>query len=291
MATLRMTFVALAVVALSAHVSACTSSVSVNIGVSEAAQCAYVFSLDELDDCTCPSLEEAMRRWLAQRPTPVAQDLVAHYAFEEDLSDSTVNRRNGSADGQITYADGQCGKAAVFNGSSKVEVGAFSNFIWGSQFSVSVWFKRTGSRDTYQGIVNTGYHTTGSWEIRMGRENSGQMIGGGVVTANNAPTWNYAYLTASFGEWHHAVMTYNGSQLLFYLDNQLQSGDHDCCHGDIISKNTPLTIGQAGVGMSHEYFVGLIDEVKIFSKALSASEVDKMFTDPCFIGDVSPCHN
>ncbi|XP_022086785.1 uncharacterized protein LOC110977193 [Acanthaster planci] len=288
MATFRMVYVALAVVALSALVSASTSSVSVNIGVSEAAQCAYVFSLDELDDCTCPSLEEAMRRWLAQRQTPVvSKDLVAHYAFEDDLSDSTANRRNGSANRRVNYAVGKCGKAAVFDGSTKVDVDAFRSYPWGSQFSVSVWFKRTGSKDTYQGIVTTGYHTTGSWEIRM---KGNQNLGGGVVTANNAPTWNYADLTASIGEWHHAVMTYNGSQLLFYLDNQLQSGDDDCCRGDIISKKTPLTIGQAGVGWRGEFFVGLIDEVKIFSKALSASEVDKMFNDPCFIGDVSPCH-
>ncbi|XP_038071314.1 uncharacterized protein LOC119740168 [Patiria miniata] len=281
MAVFRVIFLVVlaVVVAPSAHVFACTSSVSVNIGVSEAAQCAYVFSLDQSQTCgACPTLQEAMRQWLA-----LQGGLIAHYKFDENLLDSTANERHGSQVDveQVTYADGQCGKAAVFNGASKVVVDAFRNHPWGSQFSVSVWFKRTENRNTYQGIVNTGYHSIGSWEIRMGRELSGEMLGGGVVTLDSTATWNYANLRASLGDWHHVVMTYDGSQLLFYMDNQLQSGDNTCCHGNIISKDTPLTIGQAGVGTAIEFFVGLIDEVKIFNKALSRCEVDKLFNTPC----------
>ena len=42
----------------------------------------------------------------------------------------------------------------------------------------------------------------------MGRENNGQMLGGGVVTGDSPVTWDYENLIASTNDWHHVVMTY-----------------------------------------------------------------------------------
>ena len=43
--------------------------------------------------------------------------------------------------------------------------------------------------------------------------------------------------------------------------------------GPLLVRNTPVVIGQAGPGKSNEYFEGLIDEVKIYTKALSQQEI------------------
>ena len=166
--------------------------------------------------------------------------------------------------------------AAFFNGASKLHVSSLNGYQWGSNFSVSLWFKRTGQQGNYQGIINNGYGNYGSWEIRMGRENSGQMIGGGVVTSNSGKTWDYQ-TTASFNHWHHVVMTYDGTTLSFYVDNKAQKGNSKCCQGHIISKANDVVIGQAGHGMPREYFYGYIDEVKLFKKALTADEVTQLY--------------
>ncbi|WP_395239501.1 LamG-like jellyroll fold domain-containing protein, partial [Salmonella sp. s54412] len=100
-----------------------------------------------------------------------------------------------------------------------MRVARLNGFSWGSEFSVSLWFKRTGVRSTYQGLINNGYGNYGSWEIRMGREQTGQMIGGGVLTTGSPTLWDYVGIKATFNHWHHVVMTYNGTQLDFYLDN------------------------------------------------------------------------
>ena len=75
----------------------------------------------------------------------------------------------------------------------------------------------------YLSIIGNGYYTTGSWEIRMGRENGGTNIGGGVVTASSPATWDYTQLSASVGTWHNVVMTYNGRFLNFFIDGVQQS--------------------------------------------------------------------
>ena len=161
-------------------------------------------------------------------------------------------------------------------------VQAFENFAWGTEFSVSVWFKRTGQFGNYQGVVNNGYYTTGSWEVRMGRENSGQMLGGGIRTTSTATTWDYVNLVGAQNTWNHVAMTYDGSALRYYLNGvQQQPSNANCCSGPILALNTPVTIGQAGTGMSNEYFYGLIDEVKIYARVLSATEVQNMANYPC----------
>jgi len=209
----------------------------------------------------------------------LADDVIAWYTFDGNANDQSGNGHHGNPIGSVTFAEngGISGKAASFNGFSKINVESLRNFHWGSSFSVSVWFKRTGQYGNYQGVVSNGYYTSGSWEIRMEREFGGQMLGGGVVTSNDRATWNYVNLVAANQVWHHVVMTYDGESLKYYLDNVQQEGDDDCCHGDMLIKNTPLTIGQAGAGKSNEYFYGLIDEVVIFSKVLSDDDVSTIF--------------
>lgn len=180
--------------------------------------------------------------------------------------------------GTVTLAanSGVNNGAAFFNGQSKLRVASLNGYVWGSQFSVSVWFKRTGQRGNYQGIINNGYYSSGSWEIRMGRESSGQMLGGGVLTPNSGGAWDYR-TTASFNHWHHVVMTYDGATLNYYLDTVQQKGKSKCCRANILTKQTDVVIGQAGHGMSREFFYGYIDEVKLFKKALTADEVKDLY--------------
>ncbi|XP_030854277.1 uncharacterized protein LOC115929463 [Strongylocentrotus purpuratus] len=64
--------------------------------------------------------------------------LLAYYPFEGDGTDSSGNNRDGTTTGDVSYAAGQCGQAASFNGASKMSVQSFANFAWGTS-SVSVY--------------------------------------------------------------------------------------------------------------------------------------------------------
>jgi len=204
-------------------------------------------------------------------------NVIAHYNFDENVLDSSGNGHHGKEAAGVTYVEGISGLAASFQGKQKINVDSFRNFDWGSTFSVSVWFKRTGEWSNYQGIVSNGFYTTGSWELRMGREMSGQNLGGGVNTADSPETWNYVDIQATPNQWHHVVMTYDGEILNYYLDNVRQEGDQTCCHGDILINDTPLTIGQAGVGSYKDWFYGFIDELTIFNKVLSGDDIGTIY--------------
>ena len=203
---------------------------------------------------------------------------LAYYSFNKTYNlgfDDSGNGRNGHNENGFA-GDGINKSAACFNGNGKIVIDAFRKYSWGSRFSVSIWFKRTGQLQNYQGIINNGYHTNGSWEIRMGRENEGTLLGGGIITYNSLKTWDYFGLQASTDKWHHVVLTYDGRNFLYYLDTQEKIGKSKIT-GDIFIKNTPVTIGQAGVGIEKEYFYGCIDEAAIYNRTLSKSEVIQLF--------------
>jgi len=200
--------------------------------------------------------------------------LQAHYPLKSNANDAGPRGLHGKWQGSTKYSGG----AAFFNGKSKIVVDGLRSQYWGDQFSVGVWFKRTGQTGNYQGIVNNGYYGHGSFEIRMGRENGGQMVGGGVLTSSHKKAWDHVGLKAPLNKWNHVVMTYNGKELNFYL-NKVTKKATTKDKGILLNKNNPLVIGQAGHGSGGEYFYGYIKDVKIWSRALSAADVAAEFAN------------
>ena len=82
------------------------------------------------------------------------------------------------------------------------------------------------------------------------------------------------------GVWHHYVVTYDGSTLAsgvtLYEDGVLISGtvERDNLSGTTVNGSS-FIIGSTG---SAEYFAGSLDEISIYNKTLSASEVSAMYS-------------
>ena len=66
-------------------------------------------------------------------------------------------------------------------------------------------------------------------------------------------------------------MVYDGSTLHFYLDGVQYSSRADT--GDMVVRPNDLVIGKAGEGQEHEWFIGMIDDVQLWSRVLSTGEV------------------
>jgi hypothetical protein len=149
-----------------------------------------------------------------------SRSLLAYYSFDSfDGKDSSGNHRDGTAVGKVTYSThGVSGSCAQFDGKSKIEISAFRNWAWGDKFAVSVWFMRDPSaRGNYMGIVNNGYYKHGSFEIRMGREMGGTMLGGGVITQGHDEAWDVSGIGAKVNVWHHAALVCKGQSTFVLL--------------------------------------------------------------------------
>ena len=72
-------------------------------------------------------------------------------------------------------------------------------------------------------------------------------------------------------QWHHCVMTYDGTNVLLYVDGQLQGSGITPMAVDSWS---PITIGSGRwQGTATRSYTGLIDEVAVYTNVLSASHI------------------
>lgn len=224
---------------------------------------------DVANECSCT----VVRPPPPPPPSRALHGLELALTFDDGTaSDSSGLGRDGVWEGTEDYGDGRRGaQAARFDGSSRIVFSQFIEFKWGNQLSVSCFFKRLSSSG-YQGIVNNGYYSSGSFEIRMGDEGGGTMLGGGVLTAAHPEAWDHVGLTAAIADWHHVALVYSGSRVDFWLDGTPEP-QAVADTGTLMTRDTPVFVGQAGTGKSNEYFNGLIDEVRIYTSVLGVDEL------------------
>ena len=79
------------------------------------------------------------------------------------------------------------------------------------------------------------------------------------------------------GVWHHAAVTYDGVMLRLYLDGvEVDSGP---LSGPVdIDPTMPVTIGNQPPGAGDRFFDGLLDDVRILQRAMSAGEIAAIAT-------------
>ena len=78
-------------------------------------------------------------------------------------------------------------------------------------------------------------------------------------------------------DWHFYAGTWDNSTLLLYVDGVKQSDESSPSSGTI--DNNPLRIGSQSKS-ADRYWLGLIDNVKIYNRALSPSEIQQHYCDP-----------
>jgi len=91
--------------------------------------------------------------------------------------------------------------------------------------------------------------------------------------------------TMKVGVWNHITITYDGKLLRIYINGKLDKEDPPGLQWDpkkARKLNTELDSGSIGhhIGLCCPFDVGLIDEVSVYGKALSADEVKRNYTQP-----------
>jgi len=168
------------------------------------------------------------------------------------------------------WTAGKSGNALSFNGANAYaissNIAAINN---GNPFSIALWFNANSPGvildELGQTTINTGWHD--SWiEITSGGIVKVRVWGVSAATAG----------TASFGTWNHVVLVYSNGVLTGYLNGVAGTpvtGTRSYNgYGEYIALG-PTDSTNLGSGA---WFNGVIDEVRIFNRALSASEIASM---------------
>lgn len=196
--------------------------------------------------------------------------LVGLWSFNgKDISGATAYDRSptGGNNGTITGATktiGKVGQALSFDGSSNRVTTTLNSQL--NDFTVSVWFKDDGVIQTYERLVDKNY-VSGFW---LGRNGATANSWGGGILESAGPYGIFGTFTD--GVWNHLVSVRSGTSHILYA-NGVKVNENTVSASALDSTVVEIgngTTGQAG-GM-------VIDEVRIYSRALSASEIKQLYS-------------
>ncbi len=222
---------------------------------------------------------ELKRIYNANRPSEVAttngtgslaDGLIGLWSFDgPDVSTTTAIDRSGSSmDGTLTNSPektiGVIGQALTFNDvdDSYVEMGAPAAAQINTG-TVSAWVKTTNPGSSFRGIITKS-------------QVYGMYLWGGIfgVYDNGTPAFRSTGVSLDDGEWHHVVSVFDSgvsNGTLLYIDGELVLTTTTTHTG---SGNLRIGIGQGGVS---QIINGSVDNVRLYNRRLSASEVQRLY--------------
>ena len=204
--------------------------------------------------------------------------LVAWYKFDDGsggvVTDSGPSDIDGTAIGDPAWAEGALGKALVFDGNDAyVNLGNDPKFNITNQITVSAWIKVNAFDRNYQTIISKG---DTAWRLQRNAGTDTLEFGCMGLPLPSNPTWGgiFGKINVNDGQWHHALGTYDGRKISLYVDCVLDVSEDVI--GCIKTNDHPVYIGQ-NAEKSGRFWNGLIDDVRIYSYALSADEIADIF--------------
>jgi len=198
----------------------------------------------------------------------VNNGLVAAYGFEESsgstATDSSGNNNTGTLiNSPIRTASGKFGKALQFNGtSSYVNIPDSPSLNLTTGLTLMAWCYPTTVTNSYRNVV---YKPEDIYFLE------------GFTPTPNAPrfygTFSSANLNATatlpLSQWTHLACTYDGATMRLYVNGVQVSSRAQT--GQIL--NSAYDLGIGGNSLNGQYWPGMIDEVRIYNRPLSAGEI------------------
>ena len=197
--------------------------------------------------------------------------LVAAYGFDEGTGSSVTDLSGkgnvGTLAGTTWSSTGRFGKSLSFNGSSsRVTIKDSPSLDVSGAMTLAAWVYPTVAMTGNQVVIVKERPGSNAYHLHASGATSGRVLTGIFTTTPNQ-LWSAAPIAAN--RWTHLAATYDGAmQRLFVNGVQVASRAQ---RGAIATSGNPLRIGADGV--RGEYFRGRIDEVRIYNRALSSTEI------------------
>ena len=195
---------------------------------------------------------------------------VAYYPFDDDTAKDRSGANNNGINTFVTFAAGQFGQGAVFNGSSSF-VDCGSKLVGSGPVTICGWFKPT-SLVRMEAISQDGGNA-GDFRMRIPAFGSGTIrFRRWTGVGTNTKRWT-SVLAISASVFNFVGMVYDGTDnLRFYINGSTE------ILGAISTTATIQPDANLRLGVSGgDFYSGMQDEIRIYNKALTLSELDLLF--------------
>src|SRR2546425_165073 len=189
---------------------------------------------------------------------------VADWYKAEGNANDSVGNNHGTLENGATFATGNTGQAFSFDGVNASVLTPTINL--GSAFTVELWILPTRNNGGFENLVANSFASAANYgafyydndHLEYWQGNTPRAVSPAVLPLNT---------------WTHVALTYDGSFARLYVNGSLSatSGSH------AETFNNPLRFGFSVVNQD-SHFRGLLDEVTLYSRALSAAEIQTIYS-------------
>jgi hypothetical protein len=197
----------------------------------------------------------------------VTDGLVAFWTLDSaDINGDVVKDVSGNGNdarimGTLNSVAGKIGQALEFDGGENyVEIPALG--AW-EQASIECWAYAADFASSYQGIISTWQWAAGKVHYKFESSQIQVHKNDGVKVA----------FDAEIGTWYHIIYTCDtvADELKLYVNGELVA--------EGTAGSAPQNMDERRIGSEHDgrYLTGMVDEVRIYDRILSAAEVEQNF--------------
>ena len=224
-------------------------------------------------------------------PAAPTQGLVMHYAFESLTNGVVTDSAGSSLDGHVVSAAGSPSLVASLSGYGKaIELTGTSHqyvdvpllpVLDVDHYTLSAWVRYTGVQNDL---------TLERWEVLekagaywMNVRTNGLVRVGGFYGGCTNPAWQNLDSTRAVkvNTWRHLATTYDGARLRVYIDGK--AAGSKAITGRTCVSGQPLAVGAKDApakGLLEAFWDGRLDDVRIYDRALSATEIGQLAARP-----------
>jgi hypothetical protein len=205
--------------------------------------------------------------------------LEAHWTFDESAGsaviDSSGHGHNGTLRHEPKRVPGIYGSAVSLNGvNGYVDVGRASAFRLVGDMTISAWIEAASFPADDAAIVSN--HNGIGYQLDTTVDRGTRTVGFKLGDACGSVMARYGATELLAGKWYHVAGVYDAAArtLDVYVDGRLDNGSLlGVVTGAQRSSREPVFIGRRSSDSGFE-FAGLIDDVRLYSRALTATEVE-----------------
>lgn len=216
----------------------------------------------------------------------IDNNLIAYWSFDEGsgstIIDNSSNNHTVYTYGNPIWSTGVVGNCLEFSSSSHYAKTAVTFNYPTSQISISCWVKVNALKQYNDIVLHRWLDKIGTWILFA--SSVGTYFGISSTGSSTGQHLSLSTATIDDGNFHHVVGTYDGTNVRIYIDSTCGSSGYWATPLSVTLDNTSDVVVGGRAYPSMNYMDGHIDEVRIYNKSLSSTEIDELYNYPAMRG-------